>query len=511
MFWFNGGPGCSSFDGLMMELGPWRVDGEGGLKTVDGGWEEYTTMVYIDQPAGTGLSYTSTNHYVKSLSEASEHVIQFMRTFYKVFPEYATVDTYLGGESYAGQYIPYFADAILKSDINMPLRGAAIGNGWIDARRQYPAYLDYAVAHNLIDVQSEIYKNAANIQDKCQDEFRKWSGPEPIHFNDCEALTNAVLKSGTRDVDGVEMCTNIYDVRLEDEYPYCGTKWPPDLADVTKYLDRKDVVDALHASAKSESWVECLGRIGSNLNEAADPSSITLLPSVIERIPVLLFAGDKDFVCNYMGIESMIQGMSWNGETGLGKGSTKTWSVNNQPAGTWVTSRNLTYAKVFNASHMVPYDVPDVAHDMILRFMGVDFSRILDGSARIPSAIGDEIKPSFDTVPNSSSGATPNDEAKKALWDEYYNTGSTVLVLLLIAIAVGGCIWFRLRRRPVQLYTNPAEESIPLTTSRTDGFDDEPSNRKRKGKERATTEEEEPIFDVGDDDDERSDDGRKSR
>lgn len=29
-----------------MENGPWRVDGNGGLKTVEGGWEEYTTMVY---------------------------------------------------------------------------------------------------------------------------------------------------------------------------------------------------------------------------------------------------------------------------------------------------------------------------------------------------------------------------------------------------------------------------------------------------------------------------------
>ena len=42
----QGGPGCSSFDGLMMEVGPWRTDGKGGLKTADGGWEEYATVVY---------------------------------------------------------------------------------------------------------------------------------------------------------------------------------------------------------------------------------------------------------------------------------------------------------------------------------------------------------------------------------------------------------------------------------------------------------------------------------
>lgn len=30
----------------MMEVGPWRMDGKGGFKVAEGGWEEYTTMVY---------------------------------------------------------------------------------------------------------------------------------------------------------------------------------------------------------------------------------------------------------------------------------------------------------------------------------------------------------------------------------------------------------------------------------------------------------------------------------
>lgn len=46
LFWFNGGPGCSSMDGFMMETGPFRVDGKGGLRMIDGGWEEYTNMVF---------------------------------------------------------------------------------------------------------------------------------------------------------------------------------------------------------------------------------------------------------------------------------------------------------------------------------------------------------------------------------------------------------------------------------------------------------------------------------
>ncbi|PVG00461.1 alpha/beta-hydrolase [Serendipita vermifera] len=71
IFWFNGGPGCSSFDGLMMEIGPWRFDENGELWETEGGWEEYANVVYVDQPAGTGFSYGSTDKYLEELSDVS--------------------------------------------------------------------------------------------------------------------------------------------------------------------------------------------------------------------------------------------------------------------------------------------------------------------------------------------------------------------------------------------------------------------------------------------------------
>lgn len=42
----------------------------------------------------------------------------------------------------------------------------------------------------------------------------------------------------------------------------------------------------------------------------------------------------------------MIQNMEWEGAQGLGEVETLTWSVDGRPAGTWVQSRGLTYAKV---------------------------------------------------------------------------------------------------------------------------------------------------------------------
>ena len=70
---------------------------------------------------------------------------------------------------------------------------------------------------------------------------------------------------------------------------------------------------------------------------------------------------------------------------------------------------------------MAPYDVPHVAHDMILRFMGVNFSAITEGSARIPSSVGTNVKPLFVETSKPKPtllplpGKTPQQD--KAMWE----------------------------------------------------------------------------------------------
>ncbi|EJD53656.1 alpha/beta-hydrolase [Auricularia subglabra TFB-10046 SS5] len=519
IFWFNGGPGCSSFDGLMMEIGPWRVDNKGGLKYVDGGWEEYANVVFVDQPPGTGLSYASSDKYVHELGEASSHVIQFMRTFYDIFPEFKVMDTYLAGESFAGQFIPYFADAILNSNLAIPLKGIAIGNGWIDPITQYPAYVDFAVAKKLVKEGSDDHKTAVKMAEQCVADLKSMK-ITPTSSGECESIMGQLTEGLRRTLDGKMVCLNVYDIRLVDEYPACGMNWPPDLHDIKPYLRRRDVVEALHAGAKSEAWQECNGRVGSALRNHNSPAAIGLLPGLLEKINVMLFAGDQDYICNYMGIEALIENLTWNGEKGLAGAQPAAWTVNGTPAGSWTESRKLTYVKarvVFDSSHMVPYDVPDVAHDMMLRFMGVDFTAIASGSANIPSNVGNVtkavVKPDQNNVevtPVPTGGKTP--EEQKAMWDAYYNAGSVALVLVLLAVGVGLYFFCRNRKRRLGgLRAVPdEEENIPLTTSEHDqslrekGESDE-EWRRRKGKGRADDGEPQTVFDVGDDEDDYDD------
>lgn len=189
---------------------------------------------------------------------------------------------------------------------------------------------------------------------------------------------------------------------------------------------------------------------------------------------------------------------------------------------------------------MVGYDVPHVSHDMILRFMGMNFSAITEGSAKIPSSLGSEIKPVpvlVDAGPTPTPPPGKSKEQNKAMWEgeyilyshfvsgysridstAYYNAGSAALVLVIIAVLIAGFVWWRSRKGKLSGVGLPLtrddvrpDEEIPLTQSNGNvddhDQDTDEGSRERKGKGRATglTPKEE-IFGVGDDefDDEES-------
>lgn len=90
VIWLNGGPGCSSLDGALMEIGPLRVLDNRLLIFKDGAWNEYANLLFIDQPAGTGFSYVNTDSYDHEIDVSSNHLIRFMEKWFALFPQYET-------------------------------------------------------------------------------------------------------------------------------------------------------------------------------------------------------------------------------------------------------------------------------------------------------------------------------------------------------------------------------------------------------------------------------------
>ncbi|KAI9610069.1 hypothetical protein H4Q26_007064 [Puccinia striiformis f. sp. tritici PST-130] len=462
--WLNGGPGCSSFDGSLMEVGPLRMisKGEGALKEVDGAWNEYANLLFIDQPTGTGYSYGPQPDYVHELDVSSNNLVNLLARFFKIFPEYQHMDLYIGGESFAGQYIPYLAQAILDTNIiSAPLKGIIIGNGWIDPVNQYLAYPDFAFKVGLVNPNSKSGEKVKAELNKCQEWIKSNNNnTSPIHIEACEGILSAITDSTVQTVNSQKMCLNMYDVRLVDTYPACGLTWPPDLADITPYLSRSDVKNALHAQDHSTDWVECNPKVGNEFWAKTSKPAIYLFPKLLEKIKVLLFSGDQDLICCHVGTERMIDNLSWGGKKGwTGEGINQPWKVNGSYAGLWKEERNLTYALVANASHMAPYDVPFVTQDMLIRFLGIDVMTAAGPAAQITSRIGAEAATTVNRVllnetrlvqdGGSVAGlAASTSGGAGGIRDEnYYNASSAMVFLGLVGLVVGLIFFVRRRLR----------------------------------------------------------------
>ena len=68
LIWLNGGPGCSSMDGLFLENGPiqWTLVNGSNLMLQQNPYSWHNApayTLYIDQPVGTGLSFTTNRDY----------------------------------------------------------------------------------------------------------------------------------------------------------------------------------------------------------------------------------------------------------------------------------------------------------------------------------------------------------------------------------------------------------------------------------------------------------------
>ncbi|KFA66402.1 hypothetical protein S40285_01281 [Stachybotrys chlorohalonatus IBT 40285] len=469
--WLNGGPGCSSEDGALMEIGPYRVKDDNTLLLNNGSWNEFANLLFVDNPVGTGFSYVDTNSFIHDLDTMANNFVTFLEKFFALFPDYERDDLYFAGESYAGQYIPYIAKAIVERNKGNPaqrwhLQGLLIGNGWISPKEQYDAYIPFAIENGLIKAGS----HEVNVLQQDLQTCRKVISAKPgkVDYNQCEEIVSTMLRT-LKSGNGDDACVNMYDVRLRDSYPSCGMNWPPDLNAVTSYLRTPQVVSALHVNAqKTTGWQECKSAVGSAFTAKGSKPSVELLPGLLEEVPILLFSGDKDLLCNHIGTEDLIGNMTWNGAQGFGDDAPRrAWTFEGDAAGFWQQARNLTYVLFRESSHMVPVDFPTRSRDMLDRFLGIDvrrtgavpFDSLIEGEDGHSPAEGDGTTQPAPTNPSDDETQKQVEDAK---WSAYQNAGGAVLIIVLIVLGVWGFAVWRGRRKTSAyeaLSANEAEEA----------------------------------------------------
>ncbi|CEG70790.1 hypothetical protein RMATCC62417_06621 [Rhizopus microsporus] len=384
VLWLNGGPGCSSLTGLFMELGPCTVNLE-GTDTIPNkySWNEKANVIFLDQPLNVGYSYGSRG--ASNTNAAAKDVYAFLQLFFKQFPQYAHLDFHVSGESYAGHYIPaiggeinrnnkgnfksfeLFANKETLSTIN--LKSLLIGNGLTDPLIQYKYYAKMACENSYGPVLDQSTCRSMEAQfPACERLIQNCYDNENVF-----ACLPAAMKCNKDQIQPYQMTgMNPYDVR---EKCKGGNLCYEILESVQKYLNIPEVKKAVGVDVSKE-YESCNMQINFRFQMAGDwmrPYVNEVPPLLEDDIRVLIYAGDADFICNWMGNKAWTLELPWSGRSEFQAANDTEWhsDILGKQAGELRRTEDGRFAflRVFGAGHMVPYDQPESGLDMLQQWV----------------------------------------------------------------------------------------------------------------------------------------------
>lgn len=157
VLWLQGGPGATSLIGLFGENGPFTVKSKKGLKLRKFAWTNAHSVIYIDNPVGTGYSFTN-GGFAQNETQVGADLYNALVQFFTLFPNLQKNEFFVAGESYGGKYVPAIAYTIYKNNpsakLKINLQGISIGNGLSDPVNQLK-YSDYLYQIGLIDANTK--------------------------------------------------------------------------------------------------------------------------------------------------------------------------------------------------------------------------------------------------------------------------------------------------------------------------------------------------------------------
>ncbi|CAM8906989.1 unnamed protein product [Rhodiola kirilowii] len=168
LLWLTGGPGCSAFNGLIYELGPMQFDIHnypGGLPSLtpwEEAWTKTASIIFVDSPVGTGYSYSTTQAgWLSSDTIAAEQVYQFLIKWLLEHPKYLPLELIIGGDSYAGMFVPTITKKVLERNIagaqpSFNLKGYLLGSPTTDEALNSNSKIVFA--HRMSLISDELYE-----------------------------------------------------------------------------------------------------------------------------------------------------------------------------------------------------------------------------------------------------------------------------------------------------------------------------------------------------------------
>ncbi|XP_029468786.1 lysosomal protective protein-like [Rhinatrema bivittatum] len=395
VLWLNGGPGCSSLDGLLTEHGPFKIHTDGRtLKHNPYAWNKIANVLYLESPVGVGFSYSADKNYDTNDTQVSSRPSLLLLPGF--LPEYSKNELFLTGESYGGFYIPTLAVLVMQ-DSSLDLKGIAVGNGLISYKINANSLMYFAYYHGLFG--SSLW---TSLQKWCCEDGecnffdstsiicnRKVSEANGIAYNPriniynlyslCETETHGEIRY-MRDLNVIHRFENLLLKFPEQkrviqlhmakfQKPLKGGMPCINATASRIFLNNPEVRKALHIPAEVPEWELCNDEVFRNydsLVENVTEQYLKLLST--KKYRILLYNGDADMACNFMGVEWFVDSLKQKLQ-----GTRRAWIYkdgNETQIGGFVKEfTNIMALTVKGAGHMVPTDNPRLAFIVFSRFL----------------------------------------------------------------------------------------------------------------------------------------------
>ncbi|KAF9506080.1 hypothetical protein BS47DRAFT_1378162 [Hydnum rufescens UP504] len=387
VFWTNGGPGCSSLEGFLQENGPFTWP-SGTAKPIPNqwSWTNLTSMLWVEQPVGTGFSQGVPN--ISNDDELAAQVAGFLVQFLEVFHELKHKNFYVSGESYAGYYVPYIANYLYEHPGLVPLNVKGI---WItDPSLSWALVQQYIVALPMVQKFPHVFalnsSFVASLQKRSDACGYTGYSAKYATYPPAKDLPNNITEECALfdDIYYAEFLVNpnfnIY--RILDVWPVLWDVlgFPGSFLNSQSpiYFARRDVQDAIHAP--HIDWTVCSNNpvyVGDG--DTSLGSSLSVLPNVIEKSArTVIMHGGVDFVLIAEGTSGGADGLIvqnrnpvWGGAQGFQKPiEPESFSINGFGILGTAHQERITYVEVNLAGHMMPEYAPWAAYKTLWYLLG---------------------------------------------------------------------------------------------------------------------------------------------
>jgi cathepsin A (carboxypeptidase C) len=353
--------------GLFFELGPSRINDKIEPVHNPHAWNNNASVIFLEQPVGVGYSYGSSG--VDKTEDAAKDIYALLSLFFHQFPEYSKQHFHLAGESYGGHYVPAFTAEILSHQPNnINLKSASVGNGLSDTLLQYPQYKPFAcdgaggydsvLDQETCDKMEKSIPRCNELIERCYATESSWMCV-PAYLYCTNAMVIPYTNTGRNPYDIRDPCQGGEDLCYAE------------ITYATKYLNREDVIEAI--GSEVHEYGSCNWKVNREFMLTGDwmKPYFRLHTQVLETIPTLIYAGDADFICNWLGIHEWTENLDWPHREDFQAAEFKELHLPDEEKayGRFKTSHNLTFLQLFEAGHLVPHDTPEAASDMINRWL----------------------------------------------------------------------------------------------------------------------------------------------